>query len=253
MSFLAAIQFLTTLRGRRQRQFTPEQLAGSTGYFPLAGIIIGLILAGAYWLLQLILPSSIVRGLIILGAVILSGGLHLDGFIDTFDGIGGHKSTQARLKVMRDSHAGSFGIIGVVLLLLVKYLALSNVPDNLMLPALILMPTISRWTMVYAIFAHPYARQSGLGTLFKQGTSRRRFGIATALALGITIPLFHTAGLVIMLGAWLTALAAAYYLKGKFAGLTGDTYGAINEIAEVSVLILVCLLAHNGWLGLAMT
>jgi len=251
LSVLAAIQFLTTLRGRRERQFTPEQLAGSTGYFPLVGIIIGLILAGSYWLLQFILPPSIVRGLIVVGTVVLSGGLHLDGFIDTFDGIGGHKSPQARHEVMRDSHAGSFGIIGVVLLLLVKYLALSNIPDNLMMPALIMMPALSRWTMVYAVFAYPYARKSGLGTLFKQGTGRRSFGIATAIALGITIPLFHTASLAIIIGAWLTALAAAYYLKGKFAGLTGDTYGAVNEIAEVSVLILVSLLAYNGWLGLS--
>ena len=251
MSFLAALQFLTILRGRRQRQVAPEALACSTGYFPLVGIIIGLILAGSYWLLQFILPPNVVRGLLLIGAVVLSGGLHLDGFIDTFDGIGGHKNAEARWEVMRDSRAGSFGIISVFLLLLVKYLALSSVPDSLMIPALILMPAASRWAMVYSIFAHPYARPSGMGTIFKEGTDWRRFLIATAIALAIAIPLFQVAGLVIMLGVWLTALAAASYLKGKFAGLTGDTYGAINEIAEVSVLILVCLLAHNQWLGLA--
>lgn len=251
MSFLAALKFLTILRGRRQREVAPEELAHSTGYFPLVGIIIGLILAGSYWLLQFILPPNVVRGLLLVGAVVLSGGLHLDGFIDTFDGIGGHKSAQARWKVMRDSHAGSFGIIGVFLLLLVKYLALSSVPDSLMIPTLILMPTASRWTMVYSIFAHPYARPSGLGAIFKEGTDWRKFLIATAIALAIAIPLFQVAGLVIMLGAWLTALAMASYLKGKFAGLTGDTYGAINEVAEVAVLILVSLLAYNQWLGLA--
>jgi len=71
------------------------------------------------------------------------------------------------------------------------------------------------------------------------------------IALAIAIPLFRLAGLVIMLGVWVTALAMAYYMKRKFAGLTGDTYGAINEVAEVAVLILVCLLARNQWLGLA--
>jgi adenosylcobinamide-GDP ribazoletransferase len=59
------------------------------------------------------------------------------------------------------------------------------------------------------------------------------------------------AGLVIMLGVWIIVVAMAAYLKRKFSGLTGDTYGAINEVAEVGVLILVCLLAHNQWLGLA--
>lgn len=251
MSFLAALKFLTILRGRRQRAVAPEELARSTGYFPLVGIIIGLILAGSYWLLQFILPPNVVRGLLLVGAVVLSGGLHLDGFIDTFDGIGGHKNTEARWEVMRDSRAGSFGIVGVFLLLLVKYFALSSVPDSLMIPTLILMPTVSRWAMVYSIFAHPYARPSGLGTIFKEGTDWRKFLIATAIALAVAIPLFRVAGLVIMLGTWLTALAMASYLKGKFAGLTGDTYGAINEVAEVAVLILVCLLAYNQWLGLA--
>ncbi len=251
MSFLAALKFLTILRGRRQRAVAPEELARSTGYFPLVGIIIGLILAGSYWLLQFILPPNVVRGLLLVGVVVLSGGLHLDGFIDTFDGIGGHKSAEARWEVMRDSRAGSFGIIGVFLLLLVKYLSLSSVPDSLMLPTLILMPTVSRWAMVYAIFAHPYARPSGLGKVFKEGADWRNFLIATAIALAVAIPLFRVAGLVIMLGTWLTALAMASYLKGKFAGLTGDTYGAINEVAEVAVLILVCLLAYNQWLGLA--
>ena len=251
MSFLAALRFLTIIPVRRRRDVAPEQLGRSTGYFPSVGIIIGLILAGAYWLLQFILPSNVVGGLLLVGVAVLSGGLHLDGFIDTFDGIGGHKTAKARWQVMRDSHAGSFGIVGVFFLLLVKYLSLSSVPDSLMIPTLILMPTVSRWAMVYAIFAHPYARPSGLGKVFKEGTDWRRFLIATAIVLAAAIPLFRWAGLVIMLGVWLTALAMASYLKGKFAGLTGDTYGAVNEVTEVAVLMMVCLLAHNQWLGLA--
>ena len=192
-----------------------------------------------------------VGGLLLVGVAVLSGGLHLDGFIDTLDGIGGHKTAEARWQVMRDSRAGAFGIAGVFFLLLVKYASLTSVPPTLMMSTLMLMPVISRWAMVYAVFAYPYARPSGLGTIFKEGASWRRFLVATAIALAVAIPLFQLAGLVIMLGVWLTTLAMAYYLKGKFSGLTGDTYGAINEVAEVTVLIMVCLLTHNQWLGLA--
>jgi len=251
LSFLAALKFLTVLRWRRWHEPAPEELSRSTGLFPLVGIIIGLILAGSYWLLRFILPLNVVGGLMLVGAAVLSGGLHLDGFIDTFDGIGVHRSARARRDAMRDTHAGAFGVVAVILLLLVKYLSLSNVPQGWMLPVLILMPTLSRWAMVYAIFAHPYARRSGLGTAFKKGVDWRKFLIATAIALAIVIPLFGVAGLVIMLGVWLTTLAMTSYLKGKFGGLTGDTYGAVNEVAEVAVLIMVCLLAHNQWLGLA--
>jgi adenosylcobinamide-GDP ribazoletransferase len=105
--------------------------------------------------------------------------------------------------------------------------------------------------MVYAIFAHPYARPSGLGKVFKEAASRRRLAIATLIALAVVLALARLPGFVIMLGVWAIVVAMAAYLKGKFSGLTGDTYGAINEVAEVSVLILVCLLAYNHWLGLA--
>ena len=251
MKFLAALSFLTVIPLPRRREVSPEQVGRSTGYFPVVGIIIGLILAGLYWLLRLVLPSAVVSGLLLVCLVVLTGGLHLDGFVDTCDGIAGHKTPEARWQVMHDSRAGAFGIVGVCCLLIVKYVSLNSVPDSLMMMTLVLMPVVSRWAMVYAVFAYPYARPSGLGKVFKQAASRRRLAIATLVALAVAIPWFRLAGLVIMLGVWAIVVAMAAYLKRKFSGLTGDTYGAINEVAEVGVLILVCLLAHNQWLGLA--
>ena len=251
MKFLAALSFLTVIPLPRRREVSPEQVGRSTGYFPVVGIIIGLILAGLYWLLRLILPSAVVSGLLLICLVVLTGGLHLDGFVDTCDGIAGHKTPEARWQVMHDSRAGAFGIVGVCCLLIVKYVSLNSVPDSLMMATLVLMPVVSRWAMVYAVFAYPYARPSGLGKVFKQAASQRRLAIATLVALAVAIPWFRLAGLVIMLGVWVIVVAMAAYLKRKFSGLTGDTYGAINEVAEVGVLILVCLLAHNQWLGLA--
>jgi len=251
LKFLAALSFLTVIPLPRRREVSPEQVGRSTGYFPVVGIIIGLILAGLYWLLRLVLPSAVVSGLLLVCLVVLTGGLHLDGFVDTCDGIAGHKTPEARWQVMHDSRAGAFGIVGVCCLLIVKYVSLNSVPDSLMMMTLVLMPVVSRWAMVYAVFAYPYARPSGLGKVFKQAASRRRLAIATLVALAVAIPWFRLAGLVIMLGVWAIVVAMAAYLKRKFSGLTGDTYGAINEVAEVGVLILVCLLAHNQWLGLA--
>ncbi|MBA7680002.1 Adenosylcobinamide-GDP ribazoletransferase [subsurface metagenome] len=143
--------------------------------------------------------------------------------------------------------------------MLVKYVSLNSVPENLLLVTLVLMPVVSRWAMVYTVFAYSYARPAGLGKIFKQGASWQRFTTATVITLAVAIGLarlanityFYLAGLAIMLAIWVIVVAMATYLKRKFAGLTGDTYGAINEVAEVCVLILVCLLAHNQWLGLA--
>jgi adenosylcobinamide-GDP ribazoletransferase len=214
----------------------------------VVGVIIGLILAGWGWLLGLLLPSALINVLLVVSLVAISGALHLDGLVDTCDGLAGGKTVEERWRVMDDSRAGAFGIIGVCCLLLVKYVALNNVPASWLMQTLVLMPLLSRWAIVYALFAYPYAKPSGLGKVFKQGASRLRFIVATLIALVAAVILAQLAGFVIMLAIWVIALAVATYLKGKFGGLTGDTYGAINEVAEVCILILVCLLAHIGWL-----
>ena len=249
MKFLAALRFLTIIPLPGRREISPEEVGRSIVYFPLVGVIIGLILVGLGWLLGLFLPSALVDVLLVVSLVAISGALHLDGFVDTCDGMVGHKTVEERWRVMHDSRAGAFGIIGVCCLLLVKYVSLNAVPDSWLMQTLVLMPVVGRWAMVYAVFAYPYAKPSGLGKAFKQGASWTRFTIATIITLAVAVILAQLAGFIIMLGIWVIVVAMAAYLKGKFGGLTGDTYGAINEVAEVCVLILVCLLAHIGWLG----
>ena len=240
MSFLAALQFLTSLPIPQKRELSPEQLGRATAYFPVVGLIIGLVLAGLNWLLLLILPPSVVNALLVVALVILTGALHLDGLADTCDGIAGHKSAEERRQVMRDSRTGAFGAVGIVLLLLVKYVTLNSIPPVFMTVVLIFMPVVSRWAMVYAIYAYRYARPSGLGTAFKQATRWPQFTAATIITLAVSValmPWFSMAGLLIIFGICIITTALAFYFKYKFAGLTGDTYGAINEVAEVMILV----------------
>ena len=248
MSFPAAFQFLTSIPLPGRREVSPEQLGRATAYFPVVGLIIGLILAGLNWLLSLILPSAVVNALLIVVLVVITGALHLDGFVDTCDGIAGHKAVEDRWRVMHDSRAGAFGIVGVVLLLLVKYVSLNSIPEVFMMATLIFMPVVSRWAMVYAIFAYSYARPSGLGTAFKQATRWPQFTAATIITFAVAValfPFFSITGLLLIFGIWIITALFSVYLKRKFAGLTGDTYGAINEIAEVIVLVFVSLLAYT--------
>ena len=249
MGFLAALQFLTSIPLPLKREPTPEELGRSALYFPLVGLIIGLILAGLNWLLRLIFPPTLVNALVVAALVIITGALHLDGFADTCDGIAGHKEVEDRWRVMRDSRAGAFGIVGIVLLLLVKYVSLTSIPETLMMATLLFMPMVSRWAMVYAIFVYPYARPSGMGRLFKQGTRWPRFTIATIITVVVAvvlIPIFRLSGVMVILGVWVITAIVAAYLKSKFSGLTGDTYGAINEVVEISTLILIVLLVRLG-------
>lgn len=258
MSFWLAVKFLTALPVPWSREAGAAELGRALVYFPLVGGLIGLLLALSGGLLGLLLPTPVVNALVVLLLVLLTGALHLDGLADTCDGLGGHKPPEARLEVMRDSRIGGFGAVGIALALLLKYVLLNNVPGFSLLIALILMPLLSRWAMVYAIFAYPYARAAGLGLAFKQGATARRFVVATlltlAMAAGLTwltgLAYAYFAGIAVMAGVWLVTGLAAAYLKGKLGGLTGDTYGAIGEIGEIAALLMLILLAHNGWLGM---
>lgn len=239
----------------RRREASPEGVGRSLGYFPAVGLVIGLILAGLNWLLSLFLPPAIVNALLLVALVVITGALHLDGLADTCDGIAAHKTVEDRWRVMRDSHVGAFGVVGIVLLLLVQYVSLNSLPRGSLPATLVLMPVVSRWAMVYAVFTYPYARPTGLGKVFKQGAGWQSFVLATLITLLVAIiwawlanfSFFYLVGLAIMSGIWLIVVAVATFLQRQFAGLTGDTYGAVNELAEVGVLILVGLLAYNRW------
>jgi len=239
LGFWAALQFLTIFPTPLRHEVTAKTSGQSLTYFPLVGLILGVILLGLHYGLSFILPPTIVNALLIIALVILTGAHHLDGFIDTCDGVISGKSRKERLAIMSDSKVGAFGIVGAILLLLLKYVSLSSA---LILPALLLMPTLSRWAMVSVIFTFPYAKSSGMGLAFKQGASWQRLTIATIIALIAAVALLKWWGLVLMAALGLIVFGISSYFHTRLGGLTGDNYGAINELAEVFVLLLIILL-----------
>jgi adenosylcobinamide-GDP ribazoletransferase len=237
---------LTSIPILFKRELSPAQMGRATAYFPVVGLIIGGILAGLNWLLCLILPSSVTNILLITVLVALTGAIHLDGLADTCDGMAGHRSPEERWKVMHDSRTGAFGVVGIVLLLLAKYVSLNGISSNNMTAMLLFMPVLSRWAMVYAIFAFRYARPEGLGKAYKEATRWPQFAGATFITLAVAAalyPLISFAGFLVMAGIWIIVTALAFYFRYKFAGLTGDTYGAVNEVSEVMALVLVVIIA----------
>ena len=253
MSFLSAVRFLTSIpvpwrRENWQGNDSLKQFSRSLAYYPLVGLLIGLILAGVYWLLSLVMPHSLSSGLMIVAMAIITGGLHLDGFIDTFDGIaGGHKSPEKRKDIMKKPGVGAIGVTAVVLLLLVKYVALDGISDEWIAAALVLTPVMSRWAMVYAVFFFPYARPSGMGDELKKATGWAAFILATLTMLVVAIISARFYSIAVVVLVWLVVLALAAFFRRKFGGLTGDTYGAINEFTETLVFIFIALVVFNNW------
>ncbi|MBN2241007.1 MAG: adenosylcobinamide-GDP ribazoletransferase [Dehalococcoidales bacterium] len=252
-SFLSALRFLTVFILPSPRDETAEMAGRSTVWFPVAGLVIGLILAGLHQVFSLFLPLAVANGLTIVSLVLITGAMHLDGLADTCDGLSGNKPAEERWKVMHDSRTGAFGVVGLILLLVMKFILLNSIPRAMITPVIILFPLIGRWAMAYAISSFPYAHKEGLGKAFKDAASRPRLIIATVVTIVLTTGLtwwagldyYYIAGIVLFAVVWLFVFAVAVYFRRKFAGLTGDTYGAINELAETFTLLAVPIVLNG--------
>jgi adenosylcobinamide-GDP ribazoletransferase len=242
LGFWAALQFLTIFPTPVRHRVSSELSGQSLPYFPLVGLILGTMLFGLQFSLSLILPSAVTPVILIGTLAILTGAQSLDGLVDTCDGVFVGKSKKERLVIMSDTKIGAFGIVGVILLLMLKYTSLASI--SMILPALLLMPTLSRWIMVSMIFMFPYAKNSGMGLPFKLGATWQRLAVATAIALVAAVVLLRWRGLAMMAILWLIAFGVSSYFRSRLGGLTGDNYGAINEISEVLVLLLIILIGR---------
>ena len=273
----SAIGFLTILPLAPTR--TNGSMSSARGWFPFVGLMIGAILVGIEFLFLLFLglpeegwyefaplsaatfshytPSSLLwAALIVLTVVVLTRALHLDGFMDSCDALLGGFDRERRLEILRDPRVGAFAVIGVVFLLLIKVVAVAELPIAWLPPmgpnriaVLLLFPCISRWAMLLTMELYPYVRSNGLGTAFFSGDNARfsrhlMFGFAFTLA--VSIALAGVVGVILLAVACVVAWAVGAWATRLLGGVTGDIYGAVNEITEVVVLLLVSRLIDNS-------
>jgi adenosylcobinamide-GDP ribazoletransferase len=246
-SFLLAWQFLTILPGgKKEAEVSPEVLGRSMGYYPLVGLLLGFILWAAYWVFSHAFPRTLCDGLAILLLVIITGALHLDGLADTLDGMAAGKSAEERLRIMRDHRVGTFGAVGLVLALGIKFLALNSLPEEIIGKTLMAALALSRWSMVQLTYRAPYARpEGGLGKVFKENVKKREMALATGFSLIIAVFLLRFWGAVLWLAVGVSALGIQLLFQKKIGGVTGDILGAANETHEVLVLVMVSGIYHG--------
>ena len=247
-SFSLAWQFLTILPWRRsQEECSPQLLGRSMAYYPAIGLLLGLILWAAHWALSLFLPRALGDGLVLLILVILTGALHLDGLADTLDGLAAGKAPEERLRIMKDHHVGTFGVVGLILVLGLKFLALHSLLSQDVGKALLVALTLSRWSMVQLTYRAPYARrEGGLGLAFKENLKKREMVIATLTSLAVGLFVFRFRGALLWLGVGVVTLLFQSFFQKKIGGITGDVLGAANETNEVFALILICGMYRVG-------
>jgi adenosylcobinamide-GDP ribazoletransferase len=241
-----AFSFLTTLPVRADAS-VPAGLGRAAAWFPFVGLVLGALLSAAHFLLSQTFAPLLAAALTVALWATLTGGLHLDGLADCCDGLLASAAPERRLEIMRDPRTGAFGVIGLVLFLVLKILAVAYLLPPLsirILPGLIapftLAAVLARW-LILIVARQPPARPGGLGAGFALGLT------PLTLALAALIPLALIAGLAFYFDGWrilraalfahLIAFAVIAFARARLGGVTGDVLGLTVELAELTVLL----------------
>ena len=248
-SFLIGLQFLTRIHLVRQTVWTAEDFGRSTRFFPLVGLVLGICYALAAWLLLYTLGMrSLTAALLLILPLLLTGGLHADGFMDTADGVFSGRERARKLEIMKDSRVGAFGVVSFVMLMFVQFALLSDMAWPLLVPALFVMPIIGRLAMVLAVACFPYAREDGMGKTFADMADRSTVVIAALTTAVLVLPWGVLATAALVLGT-LFALLFCRMMTNILGGVTGDVYGAATVLTETLVLAVFSLASAypNVW------
>ncbi len=244
---VAALRFLSVLPAPGSallfdKDETAPRLVIGYEYFPLIGLLLAILL----WLLVLLfsrlLPQLALSALVVIALVILTGGLHFDGLMDTCDGLFGGRTRERKLEIMRDSRVGSFGVLGALSILLLKFALLASIPTQSLPLALLLTLPSARWSMTLALHVFPPARPTGLGAAYHHAITPGRLLITGLVALVIALLIGHFIGLIAWITSSLVALLIGLSITKNIGGITGDSCGAIDETVEVATLLMLVML-----------
>ena len=239
-ALLIALQFLTRVPVRLGGMPAPEQIGRSLLWYPLLGLLIGGLLLGLHLLLGAT-PMLLQAALLLAAWVAVTGGLHLDGLADSADAwAGGFGDRERTLAIMQDPRSGPIAVVLLVLVLLLKFAALVTLLDAGAGLLLLLAPWLARGLLPLLFLSTPYVRAGGLGQALAENLPRRQLPWVLA-AHGVAILLFGWAGLLALLVTGLMFVCLRWLMLQRLGGTTGDTAGALLELAESAVLVTLAL------------
>ena len=241
-NFLLVLTFFTRLPlpdelGKRIGH--DARLTDAIVYFPLVGFIIGVMTGLVWYLSSLLLPASVAAGLAIMTGLILTGALHEDGFADCADGLGGSPNREKALEIMRDSRIGTYGGLALIITVGLRWLSLATLSPLGGAFVLLIAHTTSRSAMTIAMKLSNYARPEGLGKMASGDVSDVSFLVTILLAFLVGAIFGGIAGLMAVTTALLLSWGLMKYLEARLGGYTGDGLGAMQQVAEITTLIVL--------------
>lgn len=234
--FWIALQFLTILPIDLKVMPSAKQNAQAMLFYPLVGLLIGLFLFASAMLFAK-LPIILSAALVLVLWIWLTGGLHLDGLADTADAwVGGFGDPERTLNIMKDPACGPIGVLSLVVICLLKFVALYVLLEQQIAAFLIVLPMLGRSVPLFLFLTTPYVRTQGLGRSMTDFMPKKRLWMVFVITIAL-LCMFKWLGLI----ALLVFLVMLFYMRSLFikriGGITGDTVGAAIELAEIGVLL----------------
>lgn len=237
-SLLIAIQFLTIVPVRLNSELTEQAIGRSLLFYPLVGLLIGIVLSLLAGSLSA-QPAMVAASLLLLVWVVITGALHLDGLADSADAwLGGIGNKSRTLSIMKDPAAGPIAVATLVLVLLLKFVMLTVLLTQQNWAALIWSVILARTALPLLFLTTDYVRPQGLGSILKQQQSAT---YTRRLLLAVSLIAFFSIGLYALLFALAVFLLLRYMMERRLNGFTGDTAGAMVELLETVLLIFFVL------------
>ncbi|HJV36755.1 adenosylcobinamide-GDP ribazoletransferase [Geomonas sp.] len=246
--FLIAFQFLTIVPLPFAVRCDEEDLGRSMTFFPLVGLCLGALLAGADFLLAPVLPRGVSDLVLVVVLTLVTGALHLDGLSDVCDALAARGSRERFLEIMKDSRVGAVGAVGLVLALGLKYRALLALPLEHKRDALLFFPAAARLAQVQMTVGATRARANGLGSAFITGAGLWQFALAFLFTVAAGYLLLGLNGIACLLFLYLLTWGIKSWSHRKLGGITGDVIGCASELNEIGCLLILLILFHGGWL-----
>ena len=255
-SFLIGLQFLTRIFIVKQSVWTEQSFGESVKYFPAVGAVLGIFCAAIVGAVNFFTAESLPLFTGAIGfasLIILTGGIHCDGLMDSADGLFSGREREKILEIMKDSRAGAFGVVSMILVAAVEISTLAELArlsTFWLCAAIYSAPIIGRLMMVITIGAFPYARAAGMGKAFAKFTTRRTILFAAGEAILFLFPLIFISEIFLISAAAATCAALIVTIKfacfstEKIGGVTGDIYGAITTLTELFALITFLLIGN---------
>ncbi|WP_096436818.1 adenosylcobinamide-GDP ribazoletransferase [Alteribacter populi] len=231
--FLLAIQFLTRLPVPVQCPWNKETSKWAIRCYPIVGVIIGIVMIFVIWLLQPFVPSVMLALIIMTLWVWITGGLHLDGWIDVADAVGSNAPLEKKWEIMKDPRVGSFGILALLFLLAWKTMfiyMLFDINDQLIYAFFVIL-AMSRLGAVFLMFFLPDAKKQGLAWEWKKNLNGMDVVYASLPTVAL---LFVFPEYLFLIPAYFLALFLyALWIKRAFKGINGDLLGTAIEGGEL--------------------